>query len=90
MIHHGDHAGGLAQVEMCLRLAPDDNRVLYNAACTFAAAGEKQRAMELLREGVRRVPGYLRDWPRHDPDLASLRDDPEFHAMFAPTDAKPG
>ena len=39
--------------------------------------------MELLREAVRRVPGYIRDWPRHDPDLVSLHDDPEFIAMFA-------
>jgi TolB-like protein/cytochrome c-type biogenesis protein CcmH/NrfG len=88
MIHHGDRAGGLAQVDMSMRLAPDDNRVLYNAACTFAVAGERKRAMELLREGVRRVPGYLRDWPRHDPDLSSLRHDPEFIEMFRPPDAK--
>jgi adenylate cyclase len=84
LIHRGDRAAGIAQVEMCLRIAPDDNRVLYNGACTMAVAGEKARAMELLREAARRVPGYIRDWPRHDPDLVSLREDPEFIAMFAP------
>jgi adenylate cyclase len=86
LIHRGDRAAGIAQVEMCLRIAPDDNRVLYNGACTMAVAGEKARAMELLREAARRVPGYIRDWPRHDPDLVSLRDDPEFIAMFAERD----
>ncbi len=87
LIHRGDRAGGIAQVEMCLRIAPDDNRVLYNGACTMAVAGERQRAMELLHEAARRVPGYMRDWPRQDPDLVSLRDDPEFIAMFSPDKA---
>ncbi len=82
LLSRGDRAGGIAQVEMCLRMAPDDNRVLYNGACTLADAGEHARAMELLREAARRVPGYIRDWPRHDPDLASLRADPEFVAEF--------
>lgn len=87
LIHRGDRAAGIAQVEMCLRIAPDDNRVLYNGACTMAVAGEHARAMELLRNAALRVPGYIRDWPRHDPDLESLRKDPafidEFNAMFA-------
>ena len=87
LIHRGQRDAGIAQVEMCLRIAPDDNRVLYNGACTLAVAGEHGRAMELLRQAALRVPGYIRDWPRHDPDLASLRSDPafvaEFNAMFA-------
>ena len=84
LLERGDRAGGLAQMEICQRIAPDDNRVLYNIACTYAVAGERGRAMDLLREAVRRIPGYMRDWPRHDPDLVSLRDDPEFIAMFTP------
>jgi hypothetical protein len=28
------------------------------------------------------VPSYISDWPRRDPDLASLHDHPEFIAMF--------
>jgi adenylate cyclase len=90
LLSRGDRAAGIAQVEMCLRMAPDDNRVLYNSACTLADAGEHARAMELLREAARRVPGYIRDWPRHDPDLESLRNNPEFiaefNAMFAEKD----
>jgi TolB-like protein/Tfp pilus assembly protein PilF len=90
LIESGDLAGGLAQVEMCLRIAPDDNRIHYNAACTMAKAGRPERALELLREAARRVPGYIRDWPRRDPDLVSLRDHPEFVAMFGRAEAPAG
>jgi len=31
---------------------------------------------------VRQVPTYISDWPRRDPDLASLHDHPEFIALF--------
>src|SRR5262245_24618208 len=82
LVESGDVAGGLTQVEMCLRIAPDDNRVYYNSACTMVRAGQQDRALELLREAVRRVPGYMRDWPRRDPDLAPLHRHPEFVAMF--------
>jgi TolB-like protein/cytochrome c-type biogenesis protein CcmH/NrfG len=82
LVESGDLAGGLAPVEMCLRIAPDDNRVYYNSACTMVRAGRQDRALELLRVAVERVPGYMRDWPRRDPDLAPLHRHPEFIAMF--------
>ena len=55
---------------------------VQTCALPIAVAGDHKRAMALLREGVRRVPGYIRDWPRHDPDLEALRNDPEFMAEF--------
>jgi hypothetical protein len=35
-----------------------------------------------------RIPNYLKDWPRHDPDLVSLHGHPEFVRLFGamPTD----
>ena len=51
--------------------------MLYNAACLYSRLGEKRRAVDTLREavgaGVRNF-----EWMKHDPDLNSLRDDPEF------------
>ncbi len=82
LIEQGDLEGGLAQVDRCLRIAPDDNRVLYNSACALVRAGKHERALDLLREAVRRVPGYMRDWPRRDPDLIPLHGHPEFAALF--------
>lgn len=53
-----------------------------NACCAFAGAGLPERALAELKEGIRNVPSYVADWPRRDPDLASLHDHPEFIRMF--------
>jgi serine/threonine-protein kinase len=78
----GEREAGIRQVERTLELAPEDGRIFYNAACTFARAGLPERALDMLREGVRHIPSYISDWPRVDPDLESLHDHPEFIAMF--------
>jgi len=68
-------------LEMAVALRPDDSNVLYNAACTYGALGRKQEALEALRRTV--AAGYGNaDWPRQDPDLRILHDDPEFLKLF--------
>ncbi|MFW5702267.1 MAG: TPR end-of-group domain-containing protein, partial [Bacteroidota bacterium] len=56
-------------------LAGDTKMVtLYNATCSHALAGNRDRAFELLEKIV--VDGFMEsDWLRKDEDLASLRDD---------------
>jgi TolB-like protein/Tfp pilus assembly protein PilF len=90
LIQAGEREAGIAQAERASAAVPDDGRVRYNVACAFARAGESERAIAELQEAVRRVPSYIADWPRNDPDLASLREHPEFIRMFrlAP-DGKP-
>jgi eukaryotic-like serine/threonine-protein kinase len=78
----GERGAGIAQAERALAEAPEDGRVHYNAACTFAHAGEAERAIDQLRVMVEMVPSYLTDWVRRDPDFASLREHPEFVRMF--------
>jgi serine/threonine-protein kinase len=82
LVMSGEMAAGVAQAERTLEISPHDGRLRYNAACTFARAGLPERAIAELKEGVRQVPSYISDWPRRDPDLASLHDHPEFIAMF--------
>jgi predicted Zn-dependent protease len=82
LVMSGEMAAGVAQAERTLEISPQDGRLRYNAACTFARAGMPERALAELKEGVRQVPTYISDWPRRDPDLASLHDHPEFIAMF--------
>ena len=44
--------------------------------------GKKQEALETLRRAL--DAGYANvDWPRQDPDLEILYDDPEFLKLFA-------
>jgi len=82
LVETGKREAGIRQVERIVEMAPHDGRIRYNAACTFARAGLPERAIEELKEGLREVPSYLSDWPRRDPDLASLHDHPEFIRMF--------
>ena len=78
----GEPEAGVEQIERAIALAPDDGRTRYNAACTYALAGRPDRAIAELREGIKNLPSYIADWPRTDPDLASLHGHPEFVEMF--------
>jgi adenylate cyclase len=65
-----------------IEISPDDPMMLYNCACLHARLGEPQRALELLRQAIAR--GQLNfGWMRNDPDMASLRDNPEFIALIS-------
>jgi TolB-like protein/Flp pilus assembly protein TadD len=59
---------------------PEDSVMLYNAACLYGKLGEKRRALDTLRLAIE---GGVKNfqWMKHDPDLNSLRDDPEFIEM---------
>ena len=70
-------------LEMTVALRPNDSSVLYNAACTYAVLGRKAEALDRLQRALE--CGYSNaDWPRQDPDLSSLHDDPEFLKLFPP------
>jgi tetratricopeptide (TPR) repeat protein len=82
LIQGGEREAGIEQAERAAAQALDDGRVHYNVACAFAGAGLPERAIAELKEGIRNVPTYVADWPRRDPDLASLHDHPEFVRLF--------
>jgi adenylate cyclase len=83
LIQTGDREQALAQAERVAAGAPaNEGQVHYNVACAFARLGLPDRALKELREATSRLPSYIADWPRRDPDLASLHDHPEFIRMF--------
>jgi adenylate cyclase len=82
LVRSGDTETGIAQAERALALAPDDGRMSYNLACAYALAGQPERAIEQIKKAIADLPTYLSDWPREDPDLASLHDHPEFKRIF--------
>jgi tetratricopeptide (TPR) repeat protein len=55
--------------------------VRYNLACYFSLAGETARAIEALRDALRLHPGLL-EWSKEDTDLASLRDESDYMALY--------
>ena len=63
-----------------LELAPGDSLMLYNGACLYAQLGEKKKAIDTLRDAI--AAGVTNfQWMLNDPDLYSLRDEPEFIAL---------
>ena len=77
-------------MERALAIDPDDNLALYNAACTFAQLGEKERAIELLQRWAPNAGIEKRLWLRNDTDFAPLRDDPRFKQVLKDTEVLAG
>lgn len=69
-----------------LRALDEDPRwqgvITYNLACYYATAGQRERALALLAEGLRLRPD-LTTYSRQDVDFASLHADPDFIALTA-------
>ena len=70
----------VAQLERAVHLRPEDGNTLYNAACVYGVLGRKPDAIEMLRRAIKFGYGNF-DWVRRDPDLALLREDPEFREL---------
>jgi tetratricopeptide (TPR) repeat protein len=74
-----DFAGAADVMARALERHPDNPNILYNLACCEALACRRDEALAHLVRAAKlepRVPG----WARHDADLESLRDAPEFPA----------
>jgi tetratricopeptide (TPR) repeat protein len=69
-------------------LDPTDGTAWYNLACSHALLGRPADALDSLRQAVRTGYNEAR-WMRADPDLASLRGHPEFHAILASLPPEP-
>jgi TolB-like protein/tetratricopeptide (TPR) repeat protein len=78
----GDREGAIREGASAIEASPGDSVMLYNAACLYARLGETRRAVDTLRQAIEAgVRNFA--WMKNDPDLDSLRDDPEFQALTA-------
>jgi serine/threonine protein kinase/Tfp pilus assembly protein PilF len=69
------------EANLAIVLRPNEATVLYNAACTFCALNRNTDALDALAKAWR--AGFRdADWARRDPDLASLRGDPQFEKLY--------
>jgi len=75
----GRRKTALAWAGRALALDGKDSAVLYNVGCLYAVLDRPQEALRCLRKVVR--SGWRKDWIRHDPDWATLRDMKEFVAL---------
>jgi TolB-like protein len=78
----GNSELALVEAQAAIEAAPGDSVMLYNAACLYAKLNQTRRALDTLRQSIDAgVKNF--QWMKHDPDLNSLRDDPEFIEMTA-------
>ena len=76
----GRRKEALAWAAKALALDSKDSAVLYNLACLYAVLDRTEEALNCLKRVVR--SGWRKEWIKNDPDLASLRDNPEFQRLL--------
>ena len=81
LFEDGQHARAMAWSQRALELYPDDMGAIFNRACVYAKARQKEEALALLERALARGWGK-RDWIEHDPDYDILRDDPRFKTLL--------
>src|SRR5215470_7935012 len=77
----GRRKEALAWATKALALDSEDSAVLYNVACLYAVLHRTKAALNCLRRVVR--SGWRKEWIRNDPDLKSLRANPEFQRLLS-------
>ena len=55
--------------------------IRYNNACSFSLLGDKETAINELREALKLNPG-LTDWSQKDPDFEPIRSEAEYKALY--------
>ena len=80
----GDHNAALPLYDLALSVYPNDRAALYNRAWSLYEVGRKREAMLAFRAFVQGHPSpHLgKRWARTDPDLRSMRRDPEVASEF--------
>ena len=80
----GEFEKGHKLAERALDQGQDGPVVLYNVACFYAHAGDKEKALDLLERAVQKGWGD-KAWLETDSDLDSLRELPRFKALLEKT-----
>ncbi|MFT6971170.1 MAG: adenylate cyclase [Roseivirga sp.] len=60
---------------------PNDPIIIYNAACFYSMIGDKKASIENLKKAINNGFGNY-EYIKHDPDLDSLKMEPDFMALL--------
>jgi tetratricopeptide (TPR) repeat protein len=81
LVEQGDKDKAMQWADRSLAIDGDNPDTLYNVACGYALVGEPDRALDSLERASLRGMS-IAEWAENDSDLASLHDDPRFHALM--------
>jgi serine/threonine protein kinase/Flp pilus assembly protein TadD len=76
---------GKREATKAIELNPSDPLMLYNTACFYAKIGEKRLALDSLKNSILAGLEHY-EWIRRDPDLDSIRNEPEYSALIEKKD----
>lgn len=77
----GKREDAIREGKAAIDSSPGDSVMLYNGACLYARLGDPERAVAALKQAIAAgVVNY--GWMEQDPDLDSIRDEPEFKALM--------
>ena len=71
-----DAADAIKELSSAIKAAPDNVDILFTSARVHELAGDRTRAIDAIREALRR--GYAPSEVNNEPDLTGLRSDPRF------------
>jgi tetratricopeptide (TPR) repeat protein len=60
-----------------------DFSIMYNLACYYSHAGERDDAMSLLKKIKPQMTTHFLEWVKKDPDLRNIQVDPKFQKEFS-------
>jgi serine/threonine protein kinase/Flp pilus assembly protein TadD len=64
-----------------IELSPNDPLMFYNVACFYANVGDATLALQSLKNALQSGYGFY-EWIKRDPDLDSIRNEPEYVEMM--------
>jgi serine/threonine protein kinase/Flp pilus assembly protein TadD len=73
----GRNEEGKVEAAKAIELSPGDPVMMYNAACFYALMGEKHLAIDSLKNSIA-AGNENYEWLKRDPDLDSIRNEPEY------------
>jgi tetratricopeptide (TPR) repeat protein len=83
-----DHEGVLASMKIAAAVGPAEGSELYDLACAHARLGQHEPALEALSRAIE--AGFRDRWhAERDPDLQSLRSEPQMQALLAQIELDP-
>ncbi|HJR14023.1 MAG TPA: TIR domain-containing protein [Rhodanobacteraceae bacterium] len=85
----GEGERAKARMNRTLMIDPSNWNMRYNFACSLSVyLKDKEAALEILGPLFETISDSFLPYAKADPDLALLRDDPRYQAMFAAAEAR--
>jgi serine/threonine protein kinase/Tfp pilus assembly protein PilF len=77
LVRAGRIEEGKIKAARAIELSPNDPLMFYNVACFYANVGDTLLALQSLKKALSTGYGFY-EWIKRDPDLDSIRNEPEY------------